>query len=207
MYTSPSIVIGFHGCDQSTADQIIKEGASLSSSDNDYDWLGNGIYFWEGSYLRALEWATEQPPITKPAVIGAFIKLGHCLDLLDAKYIKKVSKTHTLLLSETHPLPQNTVHKNDISFVRALDCKVINRLQQLHNNDIAQTLGQPDKIKIQNHPDFYDSVRGMFPEGEMLYQNAGFRDKNHIQLCITNPNAIMGYFDPRKQSNAFKRLI
>lgn len=40
----------------------------------------------------------------------------------------------------------------------------------------------------------FDSVRGMFAEGKPLYENAGFHEKNHIQICIRNPNCIKGYF-------------
>jgi hypothetical protein len=43
----------------------------------------------------------------------------------------------------------------------------------------------------------YDAVRGMFTEGEYPYPNAGFREKNHIQICIRNPNCIKRYFLPR----------
>ena len=43
----------------------------------------------------------------------------------------------------------------------------------------------------------YDSVRGVFTEGEEIYPNAGFLGKTHIQLCIVNPNCIKGYFSPR----------
>jgi len=60
-------------------------------SSNDYDWLGDGIYFWEHNAQRAYDFAvmmSDQPhpsgqKIKKPAVVGAVINLGHCLNLLD----------------------------------------------------------------------------------------------------------------------------
>jgi hypothetical protein len=39
-------------------------------------------------------------------------------------------------------------------------------------------------------------VRAAFIEGEPLYPNAGFNDRNHIQLCVVNPRCIKGYFRP-----------
>lgn len=110
------------------------------------------------------------------------------------------------------PLPKNKVHIDDISFVRALDCEIITKLHQINNSLIAEKSGLTDatefnRVKIQNDPEIYDSVRGMFPEGCHLYKGAGFRDKNHIQLCIVNPNAIIGYFDPRQQNNDYKKLL
>lgn len=86
----PSLIIGFHGCDLSTFREVICEGGSLNPSMNNYDWLGSGIYFWEQNYERALQWTEEQASrgrIEAPAVIGAVIDLGYCLNLTDSHYI------------------------------------------------------------------------------------------------------------------------
>ena len=65
MYTTRNnLVLAFHGCDKSIVDEILLSKKSLSQSNNDYDWLGNGIYFWENSPSRALEFAetlSKQP--------------------------------------------------------------------------------------------------------------------------------------------------
>ena len=218
MYVSSGVVVGFHGCDGAIFEKVIKQGEHLSNSENDYDWLGHGKYFWEGSYERALEWAKKSPKVENPAVVGAFIKLGNCIDLLDTAHLQKVRSAYEILKSECeelgHNLPQNSSHIDGISLIRELDCKVMLRLQQFNNELIAKELkiGLDDihkginKRKIQNHPQFIDSVRGMFPEGEELYEGAGFRAKNHIQLCIINPNSIMGYFDPIQHNSWYKRV-
>ena len=96
--TSPQFVLGFHGCDKSVADKVIKDGEMLKSSTNDYDWLGSGIYFWEQNYQRALDWAKEcaanpRSSITTPAVVGAIIDLGLCLDMLNSSSIHEL-KAH-----------------------------------------------------------------------------------------------------------------
>lgn len=45
MYDKMSnLIIGFHGCDRSVRVAVVN-GADLKKSTNDYDWLGNGIYF------------------------------------------------------------------------------------------------------------------------------------------------------------------
>ncbi|MFZ2726506.1 MAG: hypothetical protein WAX77_09670 [Methylococcaceae bacterium] len=213
MYTTPEIVIGFHGCDRDIADKVIKQGGDLVKSENSYDWLGHGVYFWEGSYERALEWAEQHNSIKEPAVIGAFIKLGYCIDLLDSKYLKMVKATYEMLSKEYdkigEELPKNKKFSDGVSFIRDLDCKVILRLQQFNNEQIMNELNlssfnPQNRKKIQNHPNFIDSVRGMFPEGKELYEGAGFREKNHIQLCVINPNSIIGYFEPRKKDSTYK---
>jgi len=52
----------------------------------------------------------------------------------------------------------------------------------------------------------FDSVRAAYIEGEELYPNAGFNDKNHIQLCVRNPNCIKGFFMPRDYDNEHIRI-
>jgi hypothetical protein len=68
--------------------------------------------------------------------------------------------------------------------LRDLDCAVI---ENLHLK------------RRENNLKPFDSVRGVFIEGKELYPGAGFHDKNHIQLCIRNPNCIKGYFLPRSE--------
>jgi hypothetical protein len=40
-------VFGFHGCDKRVADAVLTGKTKLSASENAYDWLARGIYFWE----------------------------------------------------------------------------------------------------------------------------------------------------------------
>jgi hypothetical protein len=65
----------------------------------DYDWLGDGVYFWDHNARRAFDFASEVAKrphpsgqkIKTPAVVGAIIDLGYCLNLLDSRFIKAVS--------------------------------------------------------------------------------------------------------------------
>lgn len=41
----PNLVIGFHGCTKKVFDAVVLRGDQMKSSNNEYDWLGNGIYF------------------------------------------------------------------------------------------------------------------------------------------------------------------
>lgn len=199
MYSKKTgIVLGFHGCDITVRDSVISEkGILLRPSDNDYDWLGNGVYFWENNCTRAMEYAdflknhpsrNSKQKIETPAVIGAVIDLGFCLDLLDSEYLKLLKEGYDLLKFSKEkyglPLPQNKPFKDGGDLLkRNLDCAVIETIHQFNVDT--------------NKPQF-DSVRGVFFEGNDLYENAGFKEKNHIQLAIRNPNCIKGYFIPRE---------
>lgn len=189
-------ILGFHGCDKEIRDRVVSEkGFLLKKSENDYDWLGHGIYFWENNHQRALKFAKElkdNPPkgkkdlVKEPAVLGAIIDLGHCLDLIDSKYLDvlKVSYDYLCDSSKTHnlTLPKNKITTTGELLVRNLDCAVIQTAHALN--------------EIEHTP--YDSVRGVFFEGDDLYENAGFKEKNHIQIAIRNQNCIKGFFIPRE---------
>jgi hypothetical protein len=198
MYTKlPNLVLGFHGCDKSVYESVILQNDILKSSSNDYDWLGHGQYFRENSYERALDWATEQSKkqdshIKNPSVIGAVIDLGYCLNLMDKLSINIVQNAYSMmkkdfeLIGREMPVNKNRPNNEDL-LIRNLDCAVI---QYLHNYN-------------KNHNEAgYDSIRGVFVEGNPLYENAGFRTKTHIQICVVNPNCIKGYFTPIMDKNS-----
>lgn len=188
----PNLTIGFHGCDQSVVDKVITGKENLLVSTNDYDWLGSGIYFWENNEERAYNWACELSKqsgssIKSPAVIGAVIDLGYCFDLTDSTYLQELKDAYNFLVDYSkltgQALPENkNIGSSTDLLLRKLDCMVI---QMAH------------KIKRKANKRPYDSVRGVFWEGKPLYPNAGFAEKNHIQICICNPNCIKGYFLPR----------
>ncbi|MRR56198.1 MAG: hypothetical protein EG822_17150 [Deltaproteobacteria bacterium] len=186
----PHFVLGFHGCDQSVAERVLAgTDHHLSSSANGYDWLGHRIYFWEHNPQRALEYAHElkenpkrtskgKTVIENPVVVGAIIDHGTCLNLLEGKSIDIVRASYdhlsTTTLSLNKELPQNNSGR------RYLDCAVIQAPHEL--------------MEMQGKA--YHSVRGAFIGGEPLYEGAEFKEKNHIQICVCNPNCIKGYFRP-----------
>ncbi|SRR5579875_394296 len=56
----PQIVQGFHGTSKNVAEFIANNGASyFHISQNEYDWLGDGAYFWENNLKRAMDWAKK----------------------------------------------------------------------------------------------------------------------------------------------------
>ena len=42
----------------------------------------------------------------------------------------------------------------------------------------------------------FDTIRGVFQEGEPIFKSAGLKMKSHIQIAVRNPAAIIGYFKP-----------
>ena len=198
MYTTKSgLILGFHGCDKKIAQDIVLQKIEFKSSANKYDWLGKGMYFWENNPLRALDFITNlynnpqknKTKIDTPAIVGAIIDLGHCLDLTDYYGIKVLKEAYEYyedlskvsgwkILKNSNP---KALSDNSDNLWRQLDCAVINAYHQ---------------FRADNSLPPFDSVRGVFVEGNEIYPTAGFRDKTHIQLSIINPNCIKGFFLP-----------
>lgn len=204
MYTThTNLIIAFHGCDQSVVDTVITGKQPLTGSENAYDWLGHGIYFWENNYDRALKYAQDlkknpkksSKKVTNPAVIGAVIDLGYCLDLLEDKSLQLLKNSYEILKNFHEAtgtkLPENKLQEKNIPMLRYLDCTIINFLNQYQKSNDGHE---------------FDSVRGVFVEGGELYKGSGFNEKNHIQICVRNPNCIKGYFIPRVEDPKFPRV-
>ena len=185
-------IIGYHGCDHSVVKDVLLRRDKLKVSHNDYDWLGEGIYFWEFGYQRALNWAESirkrRPEIVnKPAAIGAHIHLGVCFDLLDVRFTTMLADLYPLfahtLKKQGTPMPQNSpAHDTDQDLVlRKLDCAMLN-----------WAIPQIEKVLRVK----FQTVRGVFQEGSPVYPGSGILKKSHIQVVVRDSDVILGYFLP-----------
>lgn len=179
-------VVAYHGCDLEVGKQLLTNKTALTASENAYDWLGRGAYFWVDSAQRGIEWAhwkQQQGEIQTPCVVGAFLHLGLCLSLVDYGVMEAIKQAYvslkTLFEASGEPLPRNLLKRDGIYMKRFLDCAVIDMLHFLRS--------QEDK-------EDYDSVIGIFEEGSSPFPGAGFKEKTHIQVAVRNPACIIGYF-------------
>ena len=160
----------------------------MRPSNNPWDWLGPGIYFWEQNPYRALTYAEEAAreqqkfggKINTPFVIGAMIELGNCLNLVEPNSINIIKGAHEKLVMVIEKnggrMPMNKGAN------RQLDCAVIRYIHEMNKRDSVPV---------------YDSIRSPFAEGEPIYEGANFTDRLHIEICVRNPALIKGYFLPR----------
>ena len=112
---------------------------------------------------------------------------NQCQILLKESYklLREASEKYGLKIPQNVPL----VKDGDL-IKRNLDCAVIESIHAFNK-----------KEKL----DEFDSVRGVFFEGSDLYPDAGFKEKNHIQIAIRNPNCIKGYFIPRERDFSYRK--
>lgn len=180
------IILGYHGAKGGEAADFARKLVlgeisveEWRPSENEFDWLGQGIYFWEHSPERARRWAGPDG-----AVVGAVIQLGHCLDLTDIRYTALLPDSFAAVKKEYDqkqlPLPRNS--GNELKN-RKLDCLVINNLATV-------TVGH------------VQTVRGAFEEGDEAFPGAALKKETHIQVAVRDPACILGIFRPVEEKGA-----
>jgi hypothetical protein len=165
---SNRIVTGYHGTSLQTAASILR-GGTLELSQNDYDWLGHGVYFWEHAPYRAWDWA-KQKYGSDAAVIEAEIRLGHCLDLTDIRYTKAITLAFDGL-REAYAARKLAMPVNR-GKARRLDCLVINYVAEYVLPEC-------------------ETVRAPFLEGLPIFEGSALLSASHIQIVVRKPNGII----------------
>ncbi len=193
---NPSLILGYHGCSTKTAAAILKQQIQhLPLSRSKDEWLGDGIYFWENSFHRAKQWAISHiEKNEEPAVLGAIIIPGNCLDLADSKALEDLKHVANFLEFAWPILHRGKSIPANKDLRHSYDCALINFYH--------------DFQKLKSKPEF-DTVRAPFIEGKPIAKhNCSFYDKNHIQWAIRNPEQnIIGYFIPQGQENEQPKLL
>ena len=184
------VIVGYHGCSRELGFEVVNKKTPLEPKNKPYHWLGDGAYFWENDPHRALEWAHEKASrgeLQDPFVIGAAIDLGRCLDLhvrrnqallLEAfLHLEDMSQKIGVKIRDNMKAPKD---QRDDKVLRYRDCAVINHLNGL----VAP----------------FDTVRGLFIEGDPIYPGANLYAKTHSEIAVRNLNCIIGYFIPDQPS-------
>jgi hypothetical protein len=176
-------IVAFHGTRRSTARKLVA-GDSFGISENDDDWLGHGIYFWEFAPQQAWWWARRRYG-DEAAVVGSLVRLGRCLDLLDPSNTTLLRDAHEdlerALKAAGEKLPDNANNH------KYLDCAVFNWLFKLLARD-GRTI---------------DSCRAVFvplQEAKMrrLWKRSGVFEGAHVQLSVREPSNILAVWPVRK---------
>jgi hypothetical protein len=188
----PRVVLGYHGCLEPLASDLLsgrKAVADWPVSRNKWDWLGEGIYFWEHGPARALKWAEARAKAERakgrrvePAVIGAIISLGDdVLDLTDVRATSALKHTFTIMKITFEKAGRKLPENETSGYKRhSLDCIIINGLLYALKED-----GKEHTV-----------VRGAFEEGEPAFPGSTIREQTHIQLAVRKPGVIRGLFKP-----------
>ena len=174
----PRIVVGYHGCDRDFAVRLVAgqvDANAWKASENDYDWIGEGIYFWEYAPSRAWQWARQRHG-GRAAVVAAEVRLGRCLDLADTAFTDLLREsfdgTVKLYKDRGWPLPKNEGRELKL---RRLDRLVIDRLTRATDGENSV---------------HFQTVRCPFEEGNPVYPGGMIRSQSHIQIAVRDKACI-----------------
>lgn len=203
------IVLAYHGCDVTVRDGLVRGELTPRISSNAYDWLGDGLYFFEGDHNRALKlamFAHENPqhlltriPIATPAVVGAILDVDRWLDLTTQEGIANFTHAAQTVVNGSFdagtPVPKNKpAFDGDKDLLhRAFDkaaCDMVHTFRKmLHERalDVKDTAAI-----IATAP--YQAARGAFEQGEQVSEGSSICTDTHLQIAVRDLNCIKGWF-------------
>jgi hypothetical protein len=174
-------IIGFHGTTAAEAERLVN-GEAFNPSTKSYDWLGQGVYFWEYAPKQAWWWTKDHRKNARPAVVGAMIRLGNCLDLLDPANVRSLKGVHDDILPIWHsqkiPIPTNGQDK------MGLDCAIMNWVYT-QSDETATPI---------------ETCRGVFVptnRAKRVWKRSWIYDEAHIQICVRNQQNILALWHVR----------
>lgn len=193
-----NIVLAYHGCDITTRDALVSGRLThLKHSENRYDWLGDGSYFFEGDLERAMLFAQAshanpfklytRQPIATPAVVGALLRVDRWLDMTMQDGIREFGLAYEAqgeMLRQQHVNEAADEDDKDV-ILRGLDRALINFIHSTR---------EPTKAS----PYYFQAVRGAFKQGREIAPGSGFHVNSHIQIAVRDDSCLVGWFLPPK---------
>ena len=172
-------VIGYHGTTVEIAERLV-DGESFAASDNDDDWFGKGVYFWEYAPKQAWWWATTFKKKESPAVVGAIIRLGHCLDLLDPANVATLKQFHDRTLKSWRAA--NVKIPNNGNQHKKLDFALFNLFYSQSERPIETSRA----VYVPTH------------SANRAWKRSWIYEEAHIQICVRKPENILAVWRVRK---------
>jgi hypothetical protein len=152
-------------------------GEDFQASDEDDEWFGKGVYFWEHAFQQA--W-----------VVGAVIRLGRCFDLLDTGNVAILRGVHDRMIADMQAA--NLEIPVNVRSHRSLDCAVFNYLYSEFEAaakplDTARAVFVPTGVATR------------------VYKGSWISEETHIQICVRNPNSILAVWHVRENGRYGKQ--
>ena len=164
------VIRGYHGTSATQAAVILRDG--FLASHNDYDCLGNGVYFFEDGLAQARAWARRAHP-SEPAVVQADVRLEDCMDLRDGVgWVPLLAQAHDEVLRVSREqglaLPRQTgsAHRLDRVLIEVT---------------VAILERQGTRIR---------AVRAVFAEGAPAFPGSFLSEGSHVQVAVRDTDLI-----------------
>lgn len=158
-HISKIIPDAYHGTSSSRAKTILKYGFTHSRNEDEY--LGDGIYFFEGSILQAQNWAsrTFEGDI---GIINAIINLNSCLDLTTEEGREIIKQCRKMMIEQ----------KKGLSEARFPDTVIINFLASMTEIDTVRA----NYVRVSE---------------KKIYPQSKFYDYSQLMICVRNEKCIL----------------
>lgn len=163
------VAYAYHGTTEKAAKAILKSG--FRASRNKYDWLGDGVYFFQDAPMRAWEWARRNHG-DDAVVLEARIRLMNCIDLLDISWWHSLRNAYDSLLADLRAEGISPPHQT--FGMRRLDQQVLNYAVETY----------------QRNGGIVRSIRSVFIEGKPAYPESGLYDRSHVQIAVRDQSMI-----------------
>ena len=178
-------VVAYHGTTRDAADALV-EGRAFEPSTGESDWLGRGVYFWEYGPRQAWRWAGQRHG-DEAAVVGAMVRLGRCLDLLDPENARIVRDADAFAQAN---IGVGRRPRRNVRARKYRDCLAFNAAYAA-----AEINAKP-----------FDSARAVFVplrRGGLprLWEGSGVFDDAHIQINVRNPRSILAVWHVRSDGS------
>lgn len=162
-------VTGFHGTSSLAADTILAEG--FLSSRNPFDWLGDGVYFFQDGSDDAWRWARKN--FGEDAVVmRAEVDLDGCMDLLEREWFELLAYAHDAVVEQHRSAGLRLPKQGGLA--HGMDRLVVN---------FAVGVLEAEGMHIR-------SVRGVFAEGRPAFAGSALLDLAHIQIAVRDTDAL-----------------
>jgi hypothetical protein len=173
-------LVGYHGTNRQAAESILANG--FEPSQNEYDWLGEGVYFWQDAPYRAWDWSCtytrRKHPQDEPAVIRSIIQIqrSECMDLLDWKSENSWAE----LLGVVH---KSLRKHQDLPKQRSGRNVKLHPLDKVIIDYVIDKILAKDGLKIV-------AVRAGFEEGKKIFVGSALYEKTHVQVAVRDTRMI-----------------
>ncbi|ABM33314.1 hypothetical protein QRO08_11790 [Paracidovorax citrulli] len=203
------IVLAYHGCDITTRDEFVRGQIKPRISTNQYDWLGDGLYFFESDWDRALKLAhasqhhphrlLTKKPIATPAVVGAVLDVDRWFDLTTQAGIRDFTRAAQALVDGSAEKGA-TPPENKAAFIGDTDllhrgfdraaCEMVHTFRAVaHHNAL---IAQDTQAIVASAP--YQASRGAFEQGGLVSHRSSICTDTHIQIAVRDLACIKGWF-------------
>lgn len=189
-------VAGYHGTTASAATIIQRDGFKLS--ENSWDWLGKGVYFFEAAPSMAWQWAVEfaerqrkKGNDSTPALLSAVLDIERCMDLLDDVWDEPMKAAADELEKDGVLAQQHGLRLRSAKLSRAVIVSDYEMpLKAYRNNSADCQVVNAVWGKAKDAGFLASGIRAPFVLGKQLYSNSFFFDEGHVQISVVDRNII-----------------